>query len=107
MKKRLERFVEWLKDPCTWGRHNWLVVRKGRCKAHVGSVLGGYMGKTDCRVEVYVCGRCHKKDASIFNGIVSQKMDADFVTQELDAINPATPHDVMNNIQRWNTQISS
>lgn len=103
MRKTFKRFVKWLKDPCTWGKHDLLIIRKGRCKAHIASVLGGYMGKTDCKVRVYVCSRCHKTEATISNGLVSQSMDANHVISELDAINPVTPYDVLKNVQRWNS----
>jgi len=84
---KIKKFVEWLKNPCTRGRHDMVVIKRGRCKAHMRSVFV-YMGQVDCEVEVRACRKCLKREAEITDGTIRQKMpDPDYILRQLGGVN--------------------
>jgi hypothetical protein len=78
-----KRFVEWLKNPCTWGRHNYATIRQGTCKAWMGSLFHEPVRVT-CYVYVNQCQCCSKKVAGMKNPHASAKLDPEETIRNLN-----------------------
>ena len=50
---------------CNFGLHTYKVVDSKACKAEVGSVLNGYMGKYPARAQIELCTSCGKMRGAV------------------------------------------
>lgn len=70
-------------DPCKWGRHDNVVVRKGFCKINVATLFWGTYRDVG-KVVVTQCSRCGIRDGYIEASGIRQSYDPDYLEYSLN-----------------------